>query len=679
MTPRSISFSLLFCLLAARAHASPTRSFVLDSASVLAEGKLDGSSVESDGSITAGAQTRRSDLKGVISAKSLLVLPDGSAYVGTGNEGKIYRFRDGVASLFAETKQLMVNCLARDPQGTLYAGTLPKGKIFAVSPAGQLREFSAPAGAQHIWALVYDEGHKTLFAATGPEGKLFAIDAKGKAEIYYDSEDSHIMALARAPDGSLYAGTSDRALLLRLRGINRAEVVYDFEGNEITALAEQDGAVAVVANLFPKTPASKPPASTPSSDANSPVASTTAPNPNPITDRPQAGKGQLYRVARDGAVERLFAADEGHLTTVEWGPDGAIYVGTGKEGHIHRVRKDHSHALFIDVDERQVLASQLGAPRPLFVTGDGAAIYELLPGPARKLEWTSKVLDAGGLARFGQLNWRGRGKLSLATRSGNTDKPDAAWSDWSLPLTAAGPIGSPSARFLQVRVNLLEQTSVVYAIEAFYLPQNQPALVTEVSVEPPRPRTERPGSRAQPTSSVYKIKWKAENPDGDNLRYRLSYVQEKRAVYRPLLRESEIVTTSEQNWETDGVPDGYYRVRVEASDEFDNPEPLAQKNSAESEPFLVDNHPPHLPELRAQSDRVIGKARDDQGPITRLEFSVDGIEWKLLLPDDRLLDAREEAFSLPFSQLPKGSHSVMVRASDARNNTSTREIELNVP
>jgi hypothetical protein len=662
------------------AFASPTRSFVLDSATALAEGKLDGASVESDGSISAGAQTRRSDLKGVISAKSLLQLPDGSAYVGTANEGKIFLYRDGVAKLFADTKQLMVSCLARDAQGTLYAGTLPKGKIFAVSPKGEVREFAAPAGAQHIWALVYDDKQKTLFAGTGPEGKLFAIDARGKAEVYYDSEDSHIMALARAPDGSLYAGTSDRALLVRLRGVNRAEVIYDFDGNELTALAlAEDGTIAVIANLFPKTATSKPPVPTPSGDANSPHASTPTP-PAPSAERPQAGKGQLYRVSRDGQVEHLFTAEEGHLTTVEWGEGGVIYVGTGREGHIHRVRSDHSHALFVDVDERQILATQLRGPHPLFVTGDGAAIYDVLPGTAPKREWTSKVLDANNLARFGQVSWRGRGAVSVSARSGNTDKPDATWSEWSKPLTAAGPIASPSARFLQLRLALSAPDSVVYAIEAFYLPQNQPALISEVTVDPPRPKAEKPGSqRAATTSSVYKIKWKTENPDGDSLRYRLFYALEKASNFRPILRESEIVTGSEQNWETDGVPDGYYRIRVEASDELDNPEPVAQKSHTDSEPVLVDNHPPHFPDLRVQSGRVVGKARDGQGPISKLEYSVDGIEWKLLAADDGLFDSAEEAFSLPLAQLPKGTHTVVIRAYDARANSTTREIPVTVP
>ena len=672
------SAALTLCLQSA-AYASPTRSFVLDSASTLSDGKLDGTTVESDGSIAAGVQTRRTELPGVQSARSLLVMPDGTAYVGSGNDGKIYQYRGGAAKPFADTKQVMVSSLASDARGNLYAGTLPNGKIFAISPAGQVRELASPPGAEHVWALSYDDAHKTLFAATGPQGKLFAIDDKGKADVYYDSEDAHIMALARASDGSLVIGTSDRALLLRLRGAGRAEVLYDFEGNEVTALALRGAQIAVVANLFPKAvPPAKPPTPPGTGDSHT-AGSAPAQTPPPAPDRPAAGKGQLYRVTAEGQVEKLFTADEGHLTTVEWADDEVIYVGTGKEGHIHRVHAaTHDHALLVDVDERQILAQQLTGAHPLFTTGDGAAIYDV-GGPAGDLrEWTSKVLDAGGRARFGQLTPRANGPISWRTRSGNTDKPDASWSDWSPPLSAAGPIASPPARFLQVKVSLGQPRSMVYALEAFYLADNQAPLVSEVNVEPPRPKLDKSG-RSASASSNYKLRWKVDNPDNDSLRYRLYVAQESAPRYRPLQRESDVLTASEYTWDTDAVPDGYYRVRVEASDELDNPQPLARKAHAESEPFLVDNRAPEIADMKLSGVRVTGSARDELGPISRLEYSVDGLEWRLLRADDDLLDAREERFSLPLLQLPKGEHLLAVRAFDARGNSTTRELALTVP
>jgi hypothetical protein len=388
----------------------------------------------------------------------------------------------------------------------------------------------------------------------------------------------------------------------------------------------------------------------------------------------------LYRVQPNGQVERLWSADEGHLTSVRWLEDDVIYAGTGKEGHIHRIRaSDHSHALIADVDERQVLALENAGGHTVFVTGDGAAIYELeQPGPAQR-EWTSKVLDAGGRARFGRLDVRGTGPVRLSTRSGNTEKPDASWSDWSLPLKAQGTMQSPSARFLQLQVRLEDQASTVYALEAYYLTDNQAAVVTEVSIEPPKPRSERPAQRAAASGSAYKLRWKVDNPDGDSLRYRVYFAQEGEARYIPLLRESTLLTESEYSWDTEAAPDGYYRVLVEASDELDNPEPLARRTRQVSEPFLVDNRPPEIPELRADKSGISGTARDALGPISKLEYNVDGLEWHLARAVDDLLDSREERFSVPMSQLPKGQHLVAIRASDARHNTTTRNITVDVP
>jgi len=114
-----------------------------------------------------------------------------------------------------------------------------------------------------------------------------------------------------------------------------------------------------------------------------------------------------------------------------------------------------------------------------------------------------------------------------------------------------------------------------------------------------------------------------------------------------------VLTASEFAWDTSAVPDGYYRIRVSASDELDNPRPLALETRDESEPFLVDNRPPELLEMRADAQRITGVARDAQGPISRLEYAVDGLEWRLARADDDLVDTREERFSIPLRDLPR--------------------------
>jgi sugar lactone lactonase YvrE len=661
-----VASSLLALALAARAVS--TRQFSLDSAGVLSAGKLEGVAVLSRGAVVPSVGVRRIGLQDTGVARSLLTRADGTSFVGSGNQGKIFKVVGDVSSLFAETKELLVTSLAEDASGTLYAGTLPHGKIFAIDKQGKSRVFAQPEGAEHVWALAYDAKKRTLFAATGPHGKIFAIDAQGKADVYYASKASHVMALALDAGGRLFAGTSDDALLLRIDGPGRAQVVYDFEGNEVTALALRDGRIAAAANQFPKPAA---PSSDKKKDEGKKDDQQSSDKSDANKEAPKPGTGELWLVEPNGEARKLFASTEdGHITAVEWEKSGAIYAATGKNGHVFRVEQDGSNALWLDVDERQVLALQLSNEHPMFVTGDAGAVYRVLSGNAAEAIWTSKVLDAQFPSRFGQLSWRGRGKLSLQTRSGNTEKPDEAWSEWSAVLTAPGPIRSPAARFLQLRARLdTKGECMLYAIQAYYLPGNQPASLKEITVKPA------PGKGGDDTPSAsYKLEWKTDNPDGDKLRYRLEYRPEDKEIWRPMLRESEILTKTSYDWNTDGVPDGYYRVRVDASDELENPAPSALHKSTESEPFLVDNHPPHVDGLRYANGRIAGTASDDQGPISKLEYAIDGQEWKPFYPRDDLFDTSQEVFELELKELEKGPHVVAVRTRDARNNLGSAEI-----
>ena len=653
-------------------HAITTRHFALDSAGVLSDGKLEGAAVLSSGAVVPSVAVRRVALQNAGVARSLLVRPDNTAFVGTGNNGKIFKVTGDAASNFADTGELLVTALAADADGTLYAGTMPHGKIFAIDKQGKSRLFAQPEGTEHVWALVHDPKRRTLFAATGPQGKVFAIDAKGKADVYHATKASHVMALVMDPRGALYAGTSDDALLLRIEGPGRAEVVYDFEGNEVTALALQDGRIAAAANQFPKTPGDKKKEEAKKDNKESTDKTEVS------KDAPKPGTGELWIVEANGQARKRFASDDGHITAVQWADAGRVYAATGKNGRIYRVEPDGKHALWVDVDERQVLALSLAGAQPMFATGDAGAVYRVLPGQASEALWTSKVLDAQFQARFGQITWRGEGKLAFQTRSGNTEKPeDGGWSEWSSVLQTPGPIRSPGARFLQIRARLDPRAGgVLYAVQAYYLPGNQPATVKDITVKPTRPKSGE-GTEDAPTAN-YKIEWKVDNPDGDKLRYRIGYRPEGRSDYRAILRESEILTRTNYDWSTEAVPDGYYRLRIEASDEIDNPVHGVLRESAESEPFLLDNHSPHVDGLRHVGDRIYGTALDALGPITKLEYAVDGQEWKPFQPKDDLFDTRSEAFELELEKLPAGSHVVSVRARDSRDNSGSAELWIDV-
>jgi hypothetical protein len=65
-------------------------------------------------------------------------------------------------------------------------------------------------------------------------------------------------------------------------------------------------------------------------------------------------------------------------------------------------------------------------------------------------------MDAKVISSWGKVSWRFTnstgGSLKISTRSGNTDKPDNSWSDWSPPYPSSGQqISNPKARYLQWR------------------------------------------------------------------------------------------------------------------------------------------------------------------------------------------------------------------------------------
>lgn len=651
--------------------ATSTERFVLDDAEALAAGELGRTTVHSDGRVTVGAELERIALPDDVSlVYSSVRASDGAIYLGTGNAGKIYRVRGSRVELFAETGQLLVAAMTLGPDGAIYAGTLPEGRIYRIGQDGQPNEIARPDGVEHIWDLAFDARRNVLYAATGPEGRVYAIDRAGSSTIYWDSSASHVMSLALAPDGTLYAGTSDDAVVARITSANNAEVVHDFEGNEITALAFANGLLVVGANEFPT-----PPNVTSAHSKTRTGAGARAPRPRP-------GKGRIFRVTPDGRAERVFAQNEGHITSLALLDDGTIIAGTGKDGRVVRVNPDRTTATWIDVDERQVLDVSFGAGDDYFVTGDGAALYRVTNARPRGAIWESKVLDARFVSRWGQLDWRADGQLVLSTRSGNVEAPDDTWSEWSGSLTRSGPIRSPQARFLQIRARFdRDPDAVLRAITAYFLPQNQRPHVTRVHLEGKNTaatklmRAERQG-HIPDASTQYKIAWTVDNPDEDRLRYRLRFRQEGQRVWRNILRSDNVLTETHFTWQTESIPDGWYVVRVEASDELDNPGSLALSDTRDSEPLRIDNHAPAVEQLRFANDHLTGRAIDGLGPISRLEYAIDGGDWQALFPIDDLFDTAEERFDIDLSSLDPGEHIVSVRATDAGGNVGSGEAQI---
>ena len=178
--------------------------------------------------------------------------------------------------------------------------------------------------------------------------------------------------------------------------------------------------------------------------------------------------------------------------------------------------------------------------------------------------------------------------------------------------------------------------------------------------------------------NVIKLRWKVENPDGDELNYRLAFRQENDAVWRPL-GGPDPLTKTEYDWNTEGLPDGTYVVKVTASDDRSVPRELALDTTFTSSPILVDNRKPEVVGLAVKYPYVSGRARDDQSPLVAMEYAIDGGDWQVLAAADGICDDLVESFTIKLPQLAAGPHAIAVRAWDSADNVGAGNITVRSP
>ncbi|MEJ7729314.1 MAG: hypothetical protein WKG00_08865 [Polyangiaceae bacterium] len=603
--------------LSAPAGAVGTRTFLLDTLDDLKGGDLTGVSVDSNGNVRAGLTLGSTPITDAASVWSALVLPDGAVLLGTGNEGKIFKVSGGQVTLVATTGEMAVSALALAWNGDVVAGTFPEGKLFKL-PKGGGNGGPAPsfgtleAGIEDIWGLAFDAKAKVLYAATGPSGKLFRVDQGGKGQVYFDSDEPHLVSVAVGDDGAVYAGSNGKALLYKLSGPGRSAVLYDFDHDDVKAIVPiKGGGLYAIANKYTET------FSSPKRNSSGP------PSPTPAkAGRP--GKGVLMRFDKNGVAEKLLEDDETHYVSLATGDDGAPYVGTGAEGRVYTVSDNRVARLVVDTDERQVGAVVMAGKRRFVATSDPAVFREVKGQGGTEAVWTSKVLDAGMRATFGKLAWRSDGALELSTRSGNTAAPDSTWSAWSNGLTAPGDVQSGAARYVQMRARWSrDQNAVLREVSLSFVTDNARAVVTSIEAASKAQRGSSKGGvvssggEAPKPSSQVKVTWKVDNPDQDELRYRLWYRQEGQTTWRNALKPGEKLTKTEYDWETGTLPEGLYRLQVEATDEAANPPDRMTRHTLESATVLVDNTPPVFKSLSLQGRRMTGEIVDGLGPISR--------------------------------------------------------------
>lgn len=141
--------------------------------------------------------------------------------------------------------------------------------------------------------------------------------------------------------------------------------------------------------------------------------------------------------------------------------------------------------------------------------------------------------------------------------------------------------------------------------------------------------------------------------------------------------EDEPLDKTSYEWDTEGIADGRYRIKVVVSDEPVNGPGQTLTHELVSKSLLVDNRKPDVVGLKVRHPWATGLARDSYGPLTKIEYAIDGGSWRLVEPIDGIYDSPAESFRIVLSaQLPRGPHVLAVKVSDAAGNVGVRQVHF---
>src|ERR1051325_4338043 len=655
----------------------------------------------------------------------------GNVYLGTGHDGRIFKVgADGRGALLYDAAELDVTALAIGRDGTLYAGTSPDGKVYRIGADGRGEEYFDPPD-KYIWSLAV-MGDGALAIGTGDNGKLYRVRAAGakpEASLLIDTNETHVMSLAIDGQGNLIAGTDPGGLVLRVSPDGKAFALFDSPLREIHALAAgTDGSIYALALSEAASTArpSGPAAPTPQAGDASGTATATVTftaideSGNPIQGQQSATRSRndlssarsaVFRILPDGGTDVLWSSTTVTAFAVAPAPQGgSVLVGTADKGRVYSVTDDGRDTLLLQSTEGQISSFAVRGREVFAASSNQGKLFRFGSELMTEGTYESPVRDAKLVAAWGRIWWRGRGQVELQTRSGNGERPDATWSEWSAPYRdpAGAQVTSPRARFIQWRAVLRAPAGTGPSADAFmedvsiaYLPRNVAPEVLAISALPigvglqsivqipVDPNVESSGldpslfgavAQAQPRRLYQRgaraLQWQAEDRNGDTLEYAIYYRSLNENAFR-LLKEK----LRDNFYTVDGatLSDGRYVFKVVASDAPDNPLGQALMGERVSEPLDIDNTPPNvraLAEAQVTGDRVrvAFEVDDTTGMIKRSDLSVDGAAWRTIFPDDGIADSPRERYTLDLPLTGAGEHTISLRAFDASGNVGTTRV-----
>ncbi|MDD2891234.1 MAG: hypothetical protein PHE49_11455, partial [bacterium] len=529
-------------------------------------------------------------------------------YVGTGGKGKVYKIntsnKSGSELSLLDTTQAGVFSLVEN-RGIIYAGTSPDGIIYQTDKTGKSKIF-AQTKEKYIWKMVFDN-NGNFYASTGVTGNILKISGSGKIDTFYVTPEKNVTFLNYV-NNYFYAGTGENGYLFKVDKQGKGVCILDANEKEIKEVISLDTLLFVAAT--------------------------------------EDSAGAVYCIYKDNKVERLWSVSA-PIRGLEWiAKDKSMLVAAGKR--LYKIKLDGTAIVLNE------FPANISCIKDNFVcTSEMGKLYSVSDNFAEEGSIESETYDTDGISEWGKLDFSADKQVKFFTRSGNLNNPDKTYSEWEA-VGEEDKINSPNARFIQWKAELRNDNTKLTSVKIAYLPQNRKPKILSLKVTPKIGR-----------DNIRKIVWSTKDENNDSLMFEVYFKltgEQKWSLLKAELRDTF--------YSIDPLvfPDGKYEFKMICSDILSNPKTKELKNEKISLPELIDNTAPEIRNIRMEGNNLVFSAVDELNYIKSCEYTIDGGDWTVLFPVDKIFDSKEEAFSVDIGTARK----VVIRTKDSFDNTGLK-------
>ncbi len=558
----------------------------------------------------------------------------GNIYIGTGHSGKLYKINGKKISVVYTAKEPDIFAITSDKRGNIYFATSPNGKVYKMGKDGKVKEFF-DSKDRFFWQMEV-KNSSLYIAAGGTGGKLYKVSLKdGHLETTYQIDELNVFKFF-IKDDRIYLGGSEKGTVYEIKN-GRKQSIFQSDRKEVKGIyvnskdevfiATGGESLAKSSKYFKK-----------------------------IVIRKTNTAGEVFKIGVDGEVKKIWSSNNEMPYDLK-GNDGKVLWVTGDKGRIYSY--ENGKVNLIGELEGKIGVSLYRVKGKFLTLYDfPAGVLEIEDAKLNKGTYISAIYDAEALSLFGNLYAKTEGNVGISYRAGNTSKYDNSWSDWA-PIQKNFPfkIGINKKRYFQFKVEMVNgpKKPVLSFLKFYYLPVNRAPVIDKVYL-----RNDKRDSNKICVNII------GSDADGDKIFYNI-YLGNGKTWN---LVEKEVLK-SKFCFDKRNFQEGEYYLKVLASDKKSNPENYAKTSYKIVKNVVIDYTPPSISLNSSPGSFVKFVVKDNISNISKVSYHTGDRKWKILFPDDKIFDSKEESFTIP----EKIAKIIVVKVEDEAGNIRVRKIK----